>query len=141
MSKRRILPDRLKAAYERTKVRPAQDCYLEYADDGATLCGCGIAVALMDLRPDLDLRGLDSAQIEALADDEFGSEYVAGFTNAYDAYDFDCNLPDLVSHPDYKQGYLDGEACRIAIFAEQPTLLGKPIEPGPTIADLIDDDE
>lgn len=96
---RRITVKEVKAAYEKTKLRPEQFIYVGLS------CGCPLAALAI-------ANGADNSQAEIInwAHEVYGDQYANGFTRGFDGLGH--NGTSVRS----KRGYADGRQVAVAVL-------------------------
>lgn len=119
---RRISVEEVKAAYEKTGLRPVQrvDCgngrpgsgYFNHRKSITERPECGCALAALFLAENT-LESFGEVDASFWADRTFERSYRYGFTEAFDG---DEQSERLAANDQYKQGYADGSAVREALW-------------------------
>lgn len=115
---KRITVEEVKAAFEKTKLKPKQGFYFqrETSADTSPKCACGMGVLYLaqtemdfDEAAQLDDEGSD---INLYFTERYGADYRVGFAHGFDSGH---RHSSLAHSPEYQQGYEDGDAARAAM--------------------------
>lgn len=109
----RITPEQVKAAYEKTGMKPARCSMLWWKKDGAP-CGCGLGALFVASHGGLDAFR-DVVLMPALrpwAQERWGAKYVYGFIVGFDDNGLPCNDARK------REGRADGRAAAALVFSE-----------------------
>jgi hypothetical protein len=114
---RRITVDEVKAAYEKTGLKPKRGQYISHDKT------CGCAIGALVLAEGIDASANCGAMATDYAERVFGENYRVGFVHGFDARDKDyrkrhCKFPTDEGQCEYDDGFNDGRAVAAAIFGE-----------------------
>lgn len=108
MTTKRITPEMVKRAYQKTGLQPIRGC-ITNRPERPCCCGIGVLAAV---------RGIDHIEERyAFADRMFGNSYRHGFVMGFDGGDYDSD--DVDSRQRYRDGFNDGRKCATAVFTTE----------------------